>query len=226
MDGNCDHLGSSSAVDASAHSYLGTFEYQQNDRHFFTTGELIEIPLILFNKIVLFPGDSLPLRIQKTSPGAGMYEFLRDRLASQALKAIGVVTQWPRGTAVDGVDFELFQPVGSHMRAPSAAVGPSIPSVGVVVEVVSWSAEAEGELVIMGKARQRFRLAEMSARQGVVLGQARVLDDEEPPPPPLLRDAALTGARGTAEPALGATLTPFPLWVSGEVLVLFPVLCP
>jgi len=202
--------------EASSHSYLGKFEYQHNNRHFFSAGESIEIPLILFNKIVLFPGDTLPLRIQKHM-NESLYEHLRGKLVSDSLRIIGIVTRWPKKTAVEGGDFSLIQDTGNQSQ--TLMLGSyGIPSVGITVEVVSWSVEGDDEIVIMGKGRQRFSISDMSSRNRVVFGNVSILDDDDAMPAPYLENSSLLGGRfhrrdGMGDPAMSAALNPFPQWV-------------
>lgn len=200
---------------AASHNYLGNrFEYQENFRETFDTGESINIPLILFNKIVLFPGDTLPLRIQKHM-NVNLYEHLRSKLISKSLKVVGIVTKWPKTTAAAGVDFNLIRRMVSENE--SQMLGSyGIPSIGITVEIVSWSLEADDEIIIMGKGRQRFSIIGMSSRNRVPFGDVLILNDDEPMSLSYFENSYLLGNRssGVGDSAISAALNPFPQWVS------------
>ena len=199
--------------EASAHAYLGKFSYSHSNRHFFGVDEVIRIPLILFNELVLFPGDTLPLRIQQSS-NDGLFLLLKNKVSCQSLKVVGIVTKFSNTSpSRHEFHYDYLNYGGNHAR--NMLNEHKIPSIGVTLEVSSFHMENENEIVIVGKSRQRFNVLEITSKDKVSFGKVQILSDNEPVYPPYLENHHLVGNNYLRNSTSfnNAGVNPFPQWV-------------
>ena len=201
------------APGASDHSYLGEFSSSRlYDRSFLDEEEVVEIPLLLFNKLVLFPGETLPLRIQRHL-NEGLFTLLKSYVASQSLSIIGIVNKLSPNVSLGDHDIDYLN--YSSMRTEDVLAKHGIPPVGVTLEISSYQMENEDELILVGKCRERFDVIDLVSKDRVSYGKVKLLSDNQPVYPPYLENHALLGncyGRNSTD-ICNAAVNPFPQWV-------------
>jgi hypothetical protein len=142
--------------EAASHSYLGPGQSTIDNCLVLCPGEEYEILLYPIPDIVLFPGQTIPLRIQNR---AFIHKFLTMRQVnnSTVVGQIGIV------------NISHFQ----NLRYGSLA------KVGTTMEVRSTYRQSfnDMELVVSGKGRYRFFINNIRTDSGVPLATIRILPD-------------------------------------------------
>ncbi|CAG9463610.1 unnamed protein product [Pedinophyceae sp. YPF-701] len=139
------------------HTYLGDVGDVGGGRTFIESDMELQVPLLLLRDVVVFPGDTLPLRVCVDR---------QRRVVEAALTA-------PRPTRnVLGV---------INLQGYRTTVGPA--EVGTLVEVTQLEPAAGGAMHLITRARARFELVSMGPRPSApeLDVTARVLPDDEPP---------------------------------------------
>lgn len=218
------------AASASSHAYLGEDFQAIHTRNLFSASSVVdEIPLLLLSGVILFPGDTLPLRIHK-STNAALYCYFtfRDNSDSKVLgtncehNLLGIVNEMH---AVD--DSEVL-----NYKKRFAVNDKEICPVGVLVDILSFHRESVDEIMMIAKGIQRFEILDLNVHTRMMservsrltVGQLRILDDMEPHYVPHMESPELlvnrtgggSGYQGNCE-SLGGFLqrgvNPFPQWV-------------
>lgn len=99
-----------------AHDYLGDSLEQVNVRHFFDAGDIISIPILELPGIIIFPNETLPLRIRNRN-----YFALFEDIKNGKTLHIGVVVKGkhkPNSTTVGTVcDVRSWSSMGNEISA-------------------------------------------------------------------------------------------------------------
>lgn len=145
--------------DAASHSYLGPGQSTIENCHILKTGESYEILLYPVPDVVLFPGQTIPLRIQNR---AFIHKFLTMRQGTNSSTVVG---------HIGIINISQYQ----NLRYGTIA------KVGTSMEVRSTYRSAnDTELVISGKGRYRFLIMSIKSELGVPIAQVKILPDNSP----------------------------------------------
>ena len=122
----------SAELDPSVHSYLGMGLEDATNRADLDQIQTLTLPIVLIENVIIFPGETLPLRIRNLN----LIASLRAHNVSSVL--LGVV----------GIESRVL----FHRRSARIA------AVGTVVEACSTHINGD-EVTMIAKGRRRFRLA-------------------------------------------------------------------
>ncbi|CAM9918512.1 unnamed protein product [Ectocarpus sp. 4 AP-2014] len=189
------------------HAYLGeaTTGSSSLSRKDLEEGSTVEIPILALPGVVLFPGESLPLRLHNPAYADLVGSFL-----------CGGAGAGGRGGGDDSGGQQASRHLGVVNRLDSTRGGPQVGAspVGTTAEVRSGhggsaeDAAGEGEggdgggLAMMARGRHRFRLVEdLGWRRGVRYWKVIICPDHcpetfRPPVPRAFREFPGTGRRG------------------------------
>jgi len=218
-------------AEASSHTYLGDVFQPIHTRNIFNVNNVVdEIPLLLLSGVILFPGDTLPLRIHK-STNAALYSYftLNENNDSKVLQTnsehnmLGIVNE------MRGRDSSR---ICTGDKAPLMVNDKEICPVGVLVDILSFHRENVDEVMMIAKSRQRFELKEVKYYSRILndrvsrftVGQLKILGDMEPHYTPTMmnpdifssRTSGGSGYHGNCESQCGFLqhgVNPFPQWV-------------
>lgn len=150
--------------DPASHSYLGPGNSTIDNCHILNAGDEYEILLYPVPDVVLFPGQTIPLRIQNR---AFIHKFLTMRSSpSDSLSIVQLVGHI-------GI-VNITQNVGARSI--------SLAKVGTTMEVRSTYRQSfnDVELVVSGKGRYRFFIMEVRSESGVPIAKVKILSDNLP----------------------------------------------
>ncbi|KAG0596148.1 hypothetical protein M758_UG228700 [Ceratodon purpureus] len=146
---------------ASMHTYLGEVEDVHSSRSFVDGGAYLTLPMFYLEGIVLFPEDTLPLRVLQPRFKAAVDRAMRN---DEALNTIGVI----------------------HVRARDGHV--HVASIGTTAEIRQLRHLTDGSINVVTKGRQRFRICKAwTEADGALFAQVQIIEEETPPHIP--RDA-------------------------------------
>mmetsp|Transcript_3125 Transcript_3125/g.4826 ORF Transcript_3125/g.4826 Transcript_3125/m.4826 type:complete len:514 (-) Transcript_3125:61-1602(-) len=145
---------------ASIHAYLGHDMEDVHERIFLESGTEITLPVLYLDEVILFPTETLPLRIKNMN----LVSYLRTRGEQSNGSNIGA------HPVIIGV-------IGRYFIENDGT--PVIPYVGTVIEAVATKYEGE-TAVVMAKGRCRFHVLSryIDNVYNVVMVRGRVLSDE------------------------------------------------
>lgn len=163
MSGSSVRSGANSAAslpDAASHSYLGPGHSTIENCHVLNPGDLCEILLYPVPDVVLFPGQTIPLRIQNR---AFIHKFLTMRSSGN-------------------VNPTLVGHIGIVALSHSPDNSMTLAKVGTTMEVRSTYRQSfnDVELVVSGLGRYRFLIVEVRSESGVPIAKVRILSDNLP----------------------------------------------
>lgn len=151
--------------EAASHSYLGEGQVSGDSRSVLNPGQLYNILLHPLPDVVLYPGQTIPLRINDAS-FIQKYLTLRARPAQEYEFSthIGIVT------------------IHRNRRDRPYRI---MATVGTTMEVRSTHrrASSDSELVVSGQGRHRFRVVSCKSESGVPVATVEILSDEMPGAP-------------------------------------------
>lgn len=139
---------------ASMHTYLGDVEDVHSSRSFVDGGAFLTLPMFYLEGIVLFPEDTLPLRVLQPRFKAAVDRAMRN---DEALNTIGVI----------------------HVRARDGHV--HVASIGTTAEIRQLRHLTDGSINVVTKGRQRFRICKAwTEADGALFAQVQIIEDETP----------------------------------------------
>ncbi|CAM9477280.1 unnamed protein product, partial [Discosporangium mesarthrocarpum] len=172
---------------AATHPYLGDLssEVGGRDSSLLEEGDLVEIPILSLEGVVLFPNETLPLRLRNQAYVA----LARGTMSGQGVSFMG---EGRRGTRVVG---QLG--VVNRLVARSGGLLIRTVAVGTTADIRSWHLGDGGDsLVLMARGRHRFRLVEDRGwRRGVRIWKVHITPNLCPGPPPLVGPRSLNLSR-------------------------------
>ncbi|KAL8109966.1 uncharacterized protein LOC141672116 [Apium graveolens] len=141
---------------ASLHSHLGEVEVTQNRQSFLAGGTILDIPLSYLEGEVLFPGQTLHLKVIEPKIIAAMERALNQDDASYILGVVSVYKDSCNG----------------EMRCATT---------GTTIEILeSWKLE-DGSLTVLTRGQQRFRLRERWITvEGAPCGEIQIIHEDAP----------------------------------------------
>lgn len=149
----------STLPEPASHSYLGTQLHDFSaSSDSLACGDVCEIVLLPLVDVVLFPGETLPLRVQNP-----ILKVIVARMVSpqytESRSPIGVVHQ--------------------RKRLNLASWTSSLNEVAtlVVLRASNLVAETDGDLIVLGRGKNRVRLLSVFVRGGVLMAKVEVLSD-------------------------------------------------
>ncbi|XP_024376542.1 uncharacterized protein [Physcomitrium patens] len=139
---------------ASMHTYLGEVDDVHSSRSFADGGALLTLPMFYLEGIVLFPEDTLPLRVLQPRFKAAVDRAMRN---DEALNTIGVI----------------------HVRARDGHV--HVASIGTTAEIRQLRHLNDGSINVVTKGRQRFRICKAwTESDGALFAQVQIIEEETP----------------------------------------------
>ncbi|KAH9570350.1 hypothetical protein CY35_02G035200 [Sphagnum magellanicum] len=141
---------------ASMHTYLGEVEDVTSCRSFADGGALLTLAMFYLEGIVLFPGDTLPLRVLQPRFLAAVE---RARHSVEAPNMLGVI----------------------HVRARPQDGQVHVASVGTTAEIRQLRQLTDGSVNVVAKGRQRFRICNAwTEANGVLIARVQIIEEETP----------------------------------------------
>ncbi|CAK9277998.1 unnamed protein product [Sphagnum jensenii] len=141
---------------ASMHTYLGEVDDVTSSRSFADAGAVLTLAMFYLEGIVLFPGDTLPLRVLQPRFLAAVD---RARHSVEAPNMLGVI----------------------HVRARPQDGQVHVASVGTTAEIRQLRQLTDGSMNVVAKGRQRFRVCNARTEaDGVLIAQVLIIDEETP----------------------------------------------
>ncbi|CAK9236218.1 unnamed protein product [Sphagnum tenellum] len=141
---------------ASMHTYLGEVDDVTSSRSFADAGAVLTLAMFYLEGIVLFPGDTLPLRVLQPRFLAAVD---RARHSVEAPNMLGVI----------------------HVRARPQDGQVHVASVGTTAEIRQLRQLPDGSMNVVAKGRQRFRVCNARTEaDGVLIAQVLIIDEETP----------------------------------------------
>ncbi|CAM6024635.1 unnamed protein product [Sphagnum balticum] len=141
---------------ASMHTYLGEVDDVTSSRSFADAGAVLTLAMFYLEGIVLFPGDTLPLRVLQPRFLAAVD---RARHSVEAPNMLGVI----------------------HVRARPQDGQVHVASVGTTAEIRQLRQLTDGSMNVVAKGRQRFRVCNAwTEADGVLIAQVLIIDEETP----------------------------------------------
>ncbi|XP_024378293.1 uncharacterized protein [Physcomitrium patens] len=139
---------------ASMHTYLGEVDDVHSSRSFADGGALLTLPMFYLEGIVLFPEDTLPLRVLQPRFKAAVDRAMRN---DEALNTIGVI----------------------HVRARDGHV--HVASIGTTAEIRQLRHLTDGSINVVTKGRQRFRVCKAwTEADGALFAQVQIIEEKIP----------------------------------------------
>ncbi|KAG0572193.1 hypothetical protein KC19_VG075100 [Ceratodon purpureus] len=139
---------------ASMHTYLGEVEDVHSSRSFADGGAYLTLPMFYLEGIVLFPEDTLPLRVLQPRFKAAVDKAMRN---DEALNTIGVI----------------------HVRARDGHV--HVASIGTTAEIRQLRHLTDGSINVVTKGRQRFRICRAwTEADGALFARVQIIEEETP----------------------------------------------
>ncbi|CAM6105665.1 unnamed protein product [Calypogeia fissa] len=141
---------------ASLRTYLGEVDDIANARSFLDGGALLTIPMFYLEGIVLFPDDTLPLRVLQPRFKAAVERAMRQ---TEAPCTLGVI----------------------HVRARLRGSGVHMASVGTTAEIRQLRRLNDGSMNVVTRGRQRFRIRKAwTESDGAPCAQVQIIEEDAP----------------------------------------------
>ena len=141
-----------------AHSYLGEDLLDVRGRAYLFAGDVVDVPLVRLSGVVLFPGESLPLRITESH----YVEYL-SALARRDLQDLG--------------ERSFLAIVCDH--AEESATSSGAEHLGTVAEICSLQC-ADSEVRLLARGRYRCALMGRHRDDGLLRAVVRIADEQFP----------------------------------------------
>ncbi|XP_024384992.1 uncharacterized protein [Physcomitrium patens] len=139
---------------ASMHTYLGEVDDVASSRSFVDGGAFLTLPMFYLEGIVLFPDDTLPLRVLQPRFKAAVERAMK---STEAYNTLGVI----------------------HVRARDGHV--TVASVGTTAEIRQLRHLNDGSVNVVTKGRQRFRICKAwTEADGALFAQVQIIEEETP----------------------------------------------
>lgn len=161
------------SYDPSCHSYLGENLEDINNRNILEPNTDYEILIIPLREVVLFPGETLPLRLKYPEEIAEVR-----RLLNESKSVVSGPTENPAVLHLGVVNMAIAL---NSQRNRFAMTGTSVEIQSrskMSVEV--YPEDGHHELIITAKGRYRFRILSTKRIRGVLYGTVRILPDTLP----------------------------------------------
>jgi cereblon len=141
---------------ASMHTYLGEVEDVASSRSYADGGAYLTFPMFYLEGIVLFPEDTLPLRVLQPRFKAAVERAIK---SEDAPNTLGVI----------------------HVRARPEDGQVTVASVGTTAEIRQLRHLTDGSVNVVTKGRQRFRICKAWTEvDGALLAQVQIIEEEAP----------------------------------------------
>ncbi|KAG6542344.1 hypothetical protein Mapa_016270 [Marchantia paleacea] len=141
---------------ASLHTYLGEVDDVGQARSFLNGGALLTLPMFYLEGIVLFPEDTLPLRVLQPRFKAAVERAMRQ---TEAPCTLGVI----------------------HVRARMRGSGVHMASVGTTAEIRQLRRLSDGSMNVVTRGRQRFRIRKAwTEADGAPCAQVQIIEEDTP----------------------------------------------
>ncbi|CAM6036740.1 unnamed protein product [Sphagnum compactum] len=148
---------------ASMHTYLGEVEDVASSHPLAPGGAFLTLPMFYLEGIVLFPDDTLPLRVLQPRFKVAVERAMQNEGAVNTLGVIHV-----RASPQDG-DVPSFD---DHVH---------VATVGTTAEIRQLRHLTDGSVNVVTKGRQRFRVWKAwTEADGALFAQVQILDEEMP----------------------------------------------
>ncbi len=156
-------------ADPASHGYLGNNMEDVKRRNVLLVNETYELLLLPIRDIILFPGETLPLRIQNPvfiseiqklcESNVNVYGDAHDEVCHLGVVNAAWLTRsvFPQGTTIE---------VRSKSRRSGAAV--------------ANRSESDEELVLTSKGRHRFKILKLRRQRGVTFATVRIQSEAVP----------------------------------------------
>ncbi|KAL2613317.1 hypothetical protein R1flu_025009 [Riccia fluitans] len=140
----------------SRHTYLGEVDDISQARSFLSGGDILTLPMFYLEGIVLFPDDTLPLRVLQPRFKAAVERAMRQ---TEAPCTLGVI----------------------HLRPRIRGSGVPMLSVGTTAEIRQLSRLEDGSLNVVTRGRQRFRIRKAwTEADGAPCAQVQIIEEDTP----------------------------------------------
>ncbi|KAL3679706.1 hypothetical protein R1sor_022662 [Riccia sorocarpa] len=140
----------------SQHTYLGEVDDIPQARSFLSGGDILTLPMFYLEGTILFPDDTLPLRVVQPRFKAAVERAMRQ---TEAPCTIGVI----------------------HRRARMRGSGVPMLSVGTTAEIRQLSRLTDGSMNVVTRGRQRFRLRKAwTEPDGAPCAQVQIIEEDTP----------------------------------------------
>ncbi|KAG0611107.1 hypothetical protein M758_7G116100 [Ceratodon purpureus] len=141
---------------ASMHTYLGEVDDVASCRSFADGGAFLILPMFYLEGIVLFPEDTLPLRVLQPRFKAAVERAMKNEDAPNTL---GVI----------------------HVRARPQDGQVTVASIGTTAEIRQLRHLSDGSVNVVTKGRQRFRICKAwTEADGALFAQVQIIEEETP----------------------------------------------
>eukprot|EP00611_Tribonema_gayanum_P028301 TRINITY_DN7238_c0_g1_i1.p1 TRINITY_DN7238_c0_g1~~TRINITY_DN7238_c0_g1_i1.p1 ORF type:complete len:238 (+),score=46.55 TRINITY_DN7238_c0_g1_i1:228-941(+) len=156
---------------ARMHAYLGTVQLAASaspEQHQLVDGEELMLPIVVLPGVVLFPGETLPLRLHRDIDLAVI--TLAERSLAQQPQPD---QELPRNGSSSDRSAGLFGVVcGPHNPGPEGFQVHAAFSVGTVAAVASGARAGDEQVVVLARGMRRFRITRL-------LGFRQVMNDRQ-----------------------------------------------
>ncbi len=145
---------------AASHSYLGDRLQELNAINFLNEGQTYEVVILPMPDVVLFPGETIPLRIQNRELTRRLGEF---------------VESTRNGYNTVSLNFGILRVTYNRDDRSNA-----MDNYGTTIDIRSIGNNANedyDEFLLTAKGRQRFRKLSMKVVNGIYLAQVEILSD-------------------------------------------------
>jgi cereblon len=152
------------------HSYLGNISSGHQSRLVLHEGRILDVPVIKLSGVVLFPGESLPLRI--TDPSFIFYFSDHQSVEDLSTPGIGLL---PDDKSLIAISC-LFEEDSDRNVVHNIY--------GTMAEIVSIVFSAD-EIKLVARGRCRYSIISSKRIQGLQWGRVSIIDERVPLPLPL-----------------------------------------